>query len=223
MTMFKVARLARSNNQVLRAFDQRWARESRNDQRNHPVPDIINELMVMLLCAVGFICGILFVIIFTKLRNDPTNLTLILLGSIMAGVITFASLRSRSIWQRIRDSKGAHEFMAIISLMESIYKKGKLTDNMWEWDQWNAADSGKAVFSYLRSRAKKLQQLEMISWRKSEEEYLRNQFEWELDRLSRIALIPSARERYFVDEEEVKEESRPTVDLSQYRSVATSK
>jgi len=202
MIMLRVLKLAISNNKVLRTFDARWADGMKSGFQIHPVPDIINEIRARLLYLSACCSAISVAIICAKIYEDPTNPTLIALGTIMSASVTLLSLKARCIWQSIRDRKNAQEFMVIVSLMESIYKKVKLTDNMWEWDQYNAADSGTPILNYLRSQARKLQQLELISWRKLEEESLRKQFDWELDKLSKIALIPSAREIYFRPDEE---------------------
>lgn len=198
MNAFKVAKLARENNEVLRILDERWASPKSQDS-THPVPDVVKVAkgnffycLALLSAVAAFVSLWLYVV-----YDSRPMLFMMLVFFAIAIVWMFLLLRNA---RRIKDAKSCNEFSRAVSLLEQIYYelRKRPAKRLWNLNEFNSLDCTE-VQSWLRGRADTLKQLEKYSWRKPEENKFRERFDRELGLLRRLMLVSSRRDDYFTD------------------------
>lgn len=198
MNAFKVAKLARENNEVLKILDNRWA-TPKSKENKHPVPDLVKMAkgnffygLALLSTVAAFVSLRLFVV-----YDSRPMLFMMLVFFAIAIVWMFLLLRHARM---IKDAKSCNEFSRAVLLLEQIYSqlRKRPAKCIWNLNEFNSLDCTE-VQSWLRGRADTLKQLEKYSWRKPEETKFRERFDWELGVLCRLMLVSSRRDDYFTD------------------------
>ena len=207
MNVYKLARLAKQNNETLVILVNRWMLKEKN-----PIRDIqIKSRVGMLWRPSASLVVILFILFLITIKSGfshdfswvvSPNLRLIL-GIAFCFCLAFfivIGCMIVSLENKIENRENVKEFLYAISLIEHIYQQAGILNDMWCLSEFSVS-AGTISERYLHLQAKRLKELERIPWRKKEEHKFRTRFDKEFEVLTLLLLLPTDRKLYFEPKE----------------------